>query len=434
MKEKRALVWFTNNLRVRDNEVLEKGCFKAAAVVPLFCLDANDFSPTQFGFPKTGSRRATFLLESLENLRANLQAIGGDLLVELGKPEEIIPELAKKYSITDVYTTREVTDEELTRQQLVEGRLQRMGIPLHFIWQNTLYHLEDIPWPIHHLPDTYTHFRKEIEANACVRMPFPAPDQIKLSPDLPLGPIPSLQNLGLSPVPSDPRAVMEFKGGEDEGRKRLSAYFWDDDCLKDYKLTRDELLGKNYSSKLSPWLANGCLSPGDIYRELKEYEKTRTSNESTTWFYYELLWRDFFRFTAKKQGKRMFLKKGFRAKQLVMFDDHEKFLEWREARTPEPFVNANMEELQRTGFMSNRGRQNVASYLVKDLQVNWTWGAEWFQSQLIDYDVASNWLNWAYIAGVGNDSRAGRYFNPKVQAKKYDPHGLYVSTWHKDRV
>ncbi|MCS7074883.1 MAG: cryptochrome DASH, partial [Bacteroidia bacterium] len=107
----------------------------------------------------------------------------------------------------------------------------------------------------------------------------------------------------------------------------------------------------------------------------------------------------------------------------------EVFERWKNAQTGEPWIDANMEELRKTGFLSNRGRQNVASYLVNDLRQPWQWGAEYFEAMLIDYDVCSNWGNWNYIAGVGNDPREDRYFNPKTQAQRYDPDGTFIKLW-----
>ncbi len=109
--------------------------------------------------------------------------------------------------------------------------------------------------------------------------------------------------------------------------------------------------------------------------------------------------------------------------------DKAKFEAWINGKTGVPFIDANMKELQLTGFMSNRGRQNVASFLTKDLGIDWTWGATYFESQLIDYDVCNNWGNWNYVAGVGNDPREDHYFNIETQVEKYDKNGDYVKLW-----
>jgi len=189
-------------------------------------------------------------------------------------------------------------------------------------------------------------------------------------------------------------------------------------------------LGGDYSTKFSPWLAHGCLSPKQIYAEVRRYEASRGNNESTYWVIFELLWRDFFRLMAKKYGDKIFLKGGILGKENgTLRDDFKAFQRWKDGKTGKGIVDANMREIASTGFMSNRGRQIVASYLVNDLKVNWQLGAEYFESLLIDYDPASNWGNWNYVAGVGNDPRENRYFNPKTQAERYDPEGKYVRFW-----
>jgi deoxyribodipyrimidine photo-lyase len=172
------------------------------------------------------------------------------------------------------------------------------------------------------------------------------------------------------------------------------------------------------------------LSPKRIYSELKQYEKKYGDNKSTYWLFFELLWRDFFRLVGKKYGNMIFNIGGLSGKSDKTWrTDDRLFNVWADGRTGVPFIDANMRELKQTGFMSNRGRQNVASFLTKDLKINWLMGAEWFESQLVDYDPCSNYGNWLYIAGVGNDPRENRYFNILSQAHRYDPNGEYIKLW-----
>ena len=178
------------------------------------------------------------------------------------------------------------------------------------------------------------------------------------------------------------------------------------------------------------YLSTGSLSPKKIYQELKKYENERGENKSTYWLFFELLWRDYFRLVGKKFGNAIFNAGGLLGKADKTWRiDENVFKLWSEAKTGVPFIDANMRELNSTGFMSNRGRQNVASFLVKDLKINWLMGAEWFESQLIDYDPCSNYCNWMYIAGVGSDPRENRYFNILNQAFRYDPSGEYIKLW-----
>ena len=212
----------------------------------------------------------------------------------------------------------------------------------------------------------------------------------------------------------------------------MNHYFFETKCISDYKETRNGLIGADYSSKFSPWLALGCISPRFIFRELQQYEVEFGANDSTYWLVFELLWRDYFRFMMKKHQSKWFGKAGIKTNKIKLFkDDVQKLQDWIEGKTGVDFVDANMIELKHTGFMSNRGRQNVASYLCNDLKLDWRLGAAYFEQQLIDYDVCSNWGNWAYLAGVGNDPRDNRYFNIDKQAAVYDKNSKYRNLWLK---
>jgi deoxyribodipyrimidine photo-lyase len=221
-------------------------------------------------------------------------------------------------------------------------------------------------------------------------------------------------------LPIDSRAVLIFKGGESQAIARLNHYFFETKCISDYKETRNGLIGADYSSKFSPWLALGCISPRFIFRELQQYEVEFGANDSTYWLVFELLWRDYFRFMMKKHQSKWFGKAGIKTNKIKLFkDDVQKLQDWIEGKTGVEFVDANMIELKLTGFMSNRGRQNVASYLCNDLKLDWRLGAAYFEQQLVDYDVCSNWGNWQYASGVGPDPREDRYFNVIKQATIY---------------
>ncbi len=424
-----AIVWFRNDLRLRDNITLTEAIRKSDRIYPVYCFDPRHFAETELELPKTGSYRAQFLLESLQDLRNSLQEIGSDLIIRQGVPESVIPQLAQEIGASKVFASKEVAAEELLAEKEVESRLSPSGIELELIWQSTLLHVDDIPWPINNVPDIFSQFRREAEKITQVKDTVLPPQALNSIDPITPNSIPTLEQLGLSYVEMDKRAVLPFQGGETAGLARLNRYFWENDCLKDYKETRNGMLGADYSSKFSAWLANGSLSPRTIYEEVKHYEQERVKNKSTYWMVFELLWRDYFRFIAKKYGNRIFQFGGIQDKSPNLRDDIALFHKWKNGETGVPFIDANMREINATGFMSNRGRQNVASFLVKDLKVNWTWGASFFESMLIDYDVCSNWCNWNYMAGVGNDPRENRYFNIMSQAQRYDGQGAYVRYW-----
>ena len=423
------LLWFRNDLRLHDHQPLYGAARTGQPIVPLYCFDPRQFGQTAFGFPKTGAYRAKFLLESVADLRRSLQALGSNLVIRTGQPEAIIPDLVTTLGIDTVYWHEEVTREEQAVEQALAAKLERLGAATQIYWGATLYHPDNLPFELAQLPEVFTHFRKQVEQRSTVDATFPAPAQLPPLPVIEPGALPSLADFGLAEPTADPRGVLPFVGGETASLQRLQDYVWAADCLKTYKETRNGLVGANYSSKFSPWLALGCLSPRQIYETVQRYEAERVKNDSTYWLVFELLWRDYFRFICAKHGDRVFYPSGLRGLLIDWKQDWQRFEAWRTGMTGFPLVDANMRELAATGFMSNRGRQNVASFLTKNLGIDWRMGAEWFESLLIDYDVCSNYGNWNYTAGVGNDARGFRYFNIPKQAQDYDRQGTYVKHW-----
>lgn len=424
----KALFWFRNDLRVKDNVALKKSMDECEEVFPVYCFDPRHFELSHSGYAKSGSFRTSFLLESVAVLRQNLRDRGSELIIRLGKPEDHIIALTRSLNGTCVYCSKEVTSEEVIVEDAMERALWRAGVSFMPVWQSTLYHVEDLPWPINRLPDVFTAFRKDVEKEMKVR---PTVESLKFitKPDVDSGDLPSLSDLGMVRLEPDPRRAFPFEGGENVANARLKSYLWETDLIQTYKKTRNEMIGSAYSSKLSPYLALGCISPRTIYEEVKRYEKERFSNNSTYWLIFEILWRDYFRFVAKKHGNRIFQLQGIKQVETNLKQNTAAFQKWCLGNTKEAIVDANMRELNATGFMSNRGRQITASYLINDLKQDWTWGASYFESRLIDYDPCSNWGNWCYIAGVGNDPRKDRYFNPKTQTERYDPDGAYIRLW-----
>ena len=426
---KTALVWFKTDLRLHDNETLVKAISQSELIIPVYCFDDFHFKKTDFGFKKTGSFRTQFLLESLIDLDTNLRAIGSGLVVVKGKPEIEIPKLVEQYKATKVFAKREVTYEEQQTELLLQNELFKVRCELQTISTSTLYHAEDLPFSIKDIPDVFTNFRKKTEKDAIIRIAFVEPTQIN-SPKIPPLNLPSFEDLDLEFFPIDKRAAIHFKGGENEAIKRLNHYFFETKSISKYKETRNGLIGSDYSSKFSAWLALGCISPRFIYQELKKYENQFGANESTYWLVFELFWRDYFRFMFKKYNAIFFKQSGIQDKGVTVNKHNKQQLQdWIDGNTGIDFIDANMIELKLTGFISNRGRQNVASYFCNDLKLDWRYGAAYFEQQLIDYDVCSNWGNWAYLAGVGNDPRGNRYFNIEKQAQDYDKNKEYRNLW-----
>ncbi|KAG8573281.1 hypothetical protein GDO81_012343 [Engystomops pustulosus] len=413
-----------NDLRYHDNEVLLWAHRNADYIVPLYCFDPRHYVGTHYyNFPKTGPHRLKFLLESIKDLRNTLKKIGSNLLLRRGHPENVIEDLIKQIGpVSAVALQEEATKEELDVEKSLKQVCTRHGVKYHTIWGSTLYHREDLPFRhISGLPDIYTQFRKAVEAQCKVRPTLQMPEKLKPLPGgLEEGSVPTAEDFGEQDPLTDPRTAFPCSGGESQALQRLQHYFWDTNLVASYKDTRNGLIGMDYSTKFAPWLALGCISPRYIFEQIRKYEKEQTANQSTYWVIFELLWRDYFRFVALKYGRRIFFLRGLQDKEVPWKKDLKQFEAWKEGRTGVPFVDANMRELAMTGFMSNRGRQNVASFLTKDLGLDWRMGAEWFEYLLVDYDVCSNYGNWLYSAGIGNDPRENRKFNMIKQGLDYD--------------
>jgi deoxyribodipyrimidine photo-lyase len=420
-----------------DNPALAEA-LRSEETVPVVVLDDRFWAEDRWGHVKTGPFRTRFLLESLADLKLAVEERGGALLIRRGRPEDILPALMKAHACTRLTAQAEHTPEELEIEAAVERAVGAEGGQCAWIEGHTLFHPDDLPMDLEALPDIFTQFRKKVEKLSEVRECIPAPARLTTPADLRSDAVPDLveflESTGQTMPPADSRSVLPFKGGASEARARLKHYFWDTKRLAVYKKTRNGLVGADFSSKFSPWLAHGCISPRRIASEVHRFEDTVEANDSTYWLVFELIWRDYFRFVAMKYGSRIFHRKALKPDSANRGTQRPAFEAWKEGRTKDAFVNANMRELARTGFMSNRGRQNVASYLVHDLGIDWRLGASWFEHMLLDYDPASNAGNWIYVAGVGNDPRPNRKFNTQRQAEMYDGDGKYQTLWSTDAL
>ncbi|WP_046744138.1 DASH family cryptochrome [Kordia zhangzhouensis] len=424
---KTGLVWFRNDLRIHDQISLMKAVKNNESVIALYCFDPRHFQNDCFGFKKTGKYRAQFLRETVNNLQEELRKLHITLFVHFEKPELIIPKYTELYKVTTIYLQKEWTSEEMT---VFENVKQSVASEICFeeSFDQFLYHPDDIPMSFDAIPHVYTVFRKKCEKYVSVRSMSTSSQMPKKNYVSNTTKVPTLQELGFNEFTLDTRTAFPFKGGETHGLERIQTYFWDTKKLSYYKKTRNGLIGKEYSSKLSAWLANGSLSPRKIYHEVQKYESKIAKNESTYWLIFELIWRDFFKYISLKHGNDIFKLEGILHKNYNWEQNTKKINQWIHGETSEPFVNANMLELKHTGWMSNRGRQNVASYFAKNMELDWRIGAAYFESLLMDYDVHSNYGNWMYISGVGNDPR-NRKFNIKLQAERYDTNHKFQNLW-----
>jgi deoxyribodipyrimidine photo-lyase len=427
------IYWFRNDLRLRDSPALNKACREATHLIPVFVL-APDNATTRWGFARESALRKRYLTETLIALDAECRALGSRLLVLQGEAVTALAALAASTQADGIFCEQIAAPEE---QASVE-QLRAQGIKVQYFWQSTMVEMTALPFTPRQMPDMFTQFRQKLETKGLrARAAMSVPERL---PSLPEG----LQTEGLSlderltQLGSKSAENSPSRAGTSQGFRHLDHYF-SDELPHTYKQTRNQLSGADYSTSFSTWLASGSLSAPMIVERLTQYEATRGANDGTYWIWFELVWRDYFRFLHLKYGRALYLREGLRKSDpgtdtpslaeptsgiaLKLFE------QWRQGRTKNDLVNAGMNELAATGKMSNRMRQIVASYLIYDLRIDWRAGAAWFESQLLDYDVYSNQGNWLYIAGLGTDPRGGRRMNLEKQALEHDPKGLYRKQW-----
>ncbi|KAG5805059.1 hypothetical protein H9Q71_010362 [Fusarium xylarioides] len=442
-------------------------------------------------FWRCGPARAKFQAESIWDVKQNLEDIHSGMLVRIGNFENVLKHLIKSLqdehqSVDTVWMTEEVSKEEVDDQNAVASVCSENNINFK-LWQDEKYYIDDRDTGLNdpkELPDVFTTFRKTQEPlrerprtslprpQAGSLPPFPSswappqeppfqiPDNYNEFEQCLLEPINSMV-LDPPAYPEDARSAHSLKGGENPAWDRFY-HLIKSGSMTTYQETRNGLLGTDYSTKLSAFLALGSISARCIHEELVKFEDGQEQsysraigfgqgeNEGTKAVRFELLWRDYMRLCTMKFGSRLFKLDGFKGAS-GKYDKKWKTALKEEAEAdqdPSPeelsdiierflrgttgmgLIDASQRELYHTGYTSNRARQNVASFFTKHLGIDWRYGAEWYEAMLVDYDVSSNWANWQYVAGVGNDPRGdARIFNPIKQAFDYDNNGRYVRTW-----
>ena len=412
-----VIYWFRTDLRLHDNPSLHRACQNADCLLPVFIHPTNSSQITPWGYERKGHHRKRFLDSSLADLAKQLDTLGSKLYCYEGNPPDILSDLTNQLGANAIYC--EAIEAPYESKEVKS--LQSRGIDVQTHWQSSMLDLDDLPFEPKDMPVVFTAFRNVIERKG---LRFTAPiGAINVLPPLPKLDIDGIyaRYYKVSDYP------LLFAGGESAALYHLHQYLAK--RLPDsYKKTRNELSRFNSSSKFSPWLALGCISARRIAHELYLYEEEFGANDGTYWLWFELLWRDYFRFITIKYGVKLFHENGLSTKPAYSFDQ-KSFSKWISGGTQEALIDAGMHELASTGFLSNRMRQIVASYWIHIMRGNWQAGAAWFESQLIDYDVYSNQGNWLYIAGHGTDPRGGRAFNIAKQAQEYDASGEYQRRW-----
>lgn len=415
-----SLYWFTQDLRIQDNQAL-LAAQASQSLICVYIIDPRWFKAQRWQHTPLGMHRWIFLQECLSDLAESLRGLGQRLHTFYGQPEDIIPKLCHTYDINHLLCTRLVGSDEKAILDTIRVRAPQTCIEQYD--QYTLFSLSELPIRLKDWPKQYTPFRKLAEAWP-VADALPAPETLPAMPKL--FALPAIERPDWVPAPRHTRC--NFYGGERAAQGQLDHYF-SGQLPQHYKEVRNALEGWDNSSKFSPWLNQGCLSPRQITSRLRQYEHDQAANDSTHWLYLELLWREYFQWLHHRIGSRLFLFKGLAKTAPLTSYYAERFQKWCDGQTPYALVNACAKELKQTGYVSNRGRQILASCLVNELSVDWRYGAAWFEHQLVDYDVAVNWGNWQYIAGVGVDPRGGRHFDIEKQTSLYDSEGHYRRFW-----
>lgn len=418
-----GIVWFDKDLRLHDNPSLLKAADNCDQLICVYCFDPNWLLPNRYGLTSFSANRLRFLNQSLIELDSNLRKIGQKLVICYQHPIKTLVDLINRYQVCALYRNRSFGYYE----NWIWNELQKRVTLVRFEQSdvNTLFNQLQLDSVLDNFPKHFNQFRHQVE-HLPVATPLDSPDQL-----------PPIVSVELSSSNTNPFFTQEryeaglipFNGGESHALCQLESYFAES-LPSNYKSVRDQLDGWNNSTKFSPWLSNGCLSIRQLYSALKAYEAEKGENESTYWIYFELLWREFFQWNAYNHGAKIFHFKGVKSSPPLTSFYPERFQKWCHGNTPYPLVNACMHQLNSLGFMSNRGRQIVASCLVNELGLDWRYGAAYFEQQLIDYDVAVNWGNWQYLAGVGADPRGQRHFNLDKQAELFDKDGQFVKSWH----
>ncbi|GAW23278.1 hypothetical protein ANO14919_128320 [Xylariales sp. No.14919] len=499
-----------HDLRVADNPILDHLATSAnhnfthllpVYIIPPHQIEVSGFlqDGTKSPFPEArsetahfwrcGPHRARFISQSLWNLKQNLAKLGNDLTVRIGKPDEILTRLVEglkthQKKVSAVWMIGEEGYEEEKDKKSVADACSALGIE-HKVWVDEKYFIDDRDLKLEspeHLPDVFTTYRKLNEPlKERPRPTRPRPLDGTLPKPIEASEIPSqsdpfeiptsseaFEAALLRPIEKDIPEVAPvdestsahpFRGGEDHALDRLY-YLIKSGNASQYKSSRNGLLGVDYSTKLSGYLAQGCITARQIHEELLHFETGSDQkyaetdgygegeNEGTQAIRFELLWRDYMRLCTRKFQAKLFYRSGFRNDYSHKWKtgctiDKDTGLPSQsseavsatmkrvlEGTTGQSLIDASSRELIHTGYTSNRARQNVASFLAKHLNIDWRYGAEWYEFMLVDYDVNSNWSNWQYVAGVGNDPRGeARIFNPVKQAFDYDKDGAYVRCW-----
>lgn len=434
--------WFRQDLRLSDHPVLRASCASALAQgapwLAVFVWDPAQTQATHWVGQRMGPHRLLALQQALGHLAQDLRSQGHHLMVLQGEPTQAITQLVADTGAGEVWSEQLPAPEEGAVDLALTRAAQRDGWRWHTRYQGGLFELGELPFKPGETPDVFTAFRQAVQrsglqATAPQAHPteWPRPlSALAAGATRPLWP----QALRDAPsqVHADPRSSFPLTEPAWHIHEPAAQAHWArylaQGLAHHYKATRNGLHGTAFSTKLSPWLAWGAISARQAQHALQAWEAEHGASDSSGWVTFELLWREHFRLLHFKHGAKLYRARGL-SQLPTPAHDPAAFERWCQGDTGHALVDAGMRELSATGWLSNRLRQVVASFLIHDLCCDWRAGAAWFESRLIDFDVLSNQGNWAYIAGRGTDPRGGRRFDADKQAHEHDPDGRYRQMW-----
>lgn len=402
----KAVWWIRRDLRLQDNLTLEEA-LKYRPILPVFILDPVLLAASP-------PRRKNFLYNRLLSLDADLRTRGSYLVVRHGKPTEILPQLLIESGAQII-----VAEEDFTPYARQRDKAIASGLPLKLIQGQLVHHPLAIHKPNGRPYAVYTPFSKTWRALLPRELGLPPiPERV-----------PTIPNIASDQISSGSHESL-FPAGENEALNRLRSFVVEG--IYTYGENRDRL-DLEGTSALSPYIHFGILGLRTAVHHAQQAILDAPDNSSRksaqTWLG-ELIWREFYIHTLYHLPHVR--KRNFRPQydRLRWRNDLDDFAAWKEGHTGYPVVDAAMRQLHSTGWMHNRARMIVASFLVKDLLIDWRWGERWFMQNLLDGDIAANNGGWQWTAGTGTDAAPYfRIFNPLLQSKKFDPDGTYIRKW-----
>jgi deoxyribodipyrimidine photo-lyase len=420
-----ALVWFRSDLRVADNPAMSAALEQSARVVPVYI-----HAPEEHGDWKPGAASRWWLHHSLAALDDTLRRLGGALVIRRGSAARALKALARETGAEAVFCNRVYEPALLARDRAVKDALEADGIEVREFSGNLLVE----PWTARTRTGgpfrVFTPFWNAVRERCMTTMPLPAPDRVRVPEPLP--PSEPLEALGLLPsVDWYGGLASAWRPGEAGAAARLQALC--DETVDGYAAVRDRP-DRSGTSRLSPHLHFGEISPRQVVRATEAAAQAGGrpgAADGVNAYVRQLAWREFAHHVLHHFPHSADAPLDGRFADFPWRRSHGELLEaWQRGRTGIPLVDAGMRELWHTGWMHNRARMVVASFLTKNCRIAWQEGARWFWDTLVDADLANNSLGWQWVAGCGADAAPYfRVFNPVLQGEKFDPDGTYVRRW-----